>query len=95
MSATPVPATKQPGLIRDIFAQLRVHQWVKNVLVFVSPLAAHVLFDQKVLLQAVIVFAAFCAFALAFFILVDVVARNAGIKFYGVAEYVKNTISKP
>ena len=38
------------------------------------------------------IFAAFCAFSLAFLILVDVLARLFSIKFYGVAEYVRNMI---
>jgi TRAP-type C4-dicarboxylate transport system permease small subunit len=44
------------------------------------------------LAKATMVLAAFCAFALAFLILVDVTARAFSIKFYGVAEYVRNTI---
>lgn len=44
------------------------------------------------LARATMILAAFCAFALAFLILVDVSARALSIKFYGVAEYVRNTI---
>ena len=40
--------------------------------------------------KAMMVLAAFCAFGLAFLILVDVLARNTGIKFYGVPEYIRN-----
>lgn len=42
------------------------------------------------LTKAMMVFAAFCAFGLAFAILIDVLARNTGIKFYGVPEYIRN-----
>ena len=77
MSATPVPKTSQPGLIRDLFAQLRVHQWVKNVLVFVSPLAAHVLFDPVVLVQTIVVFAAFCASASGVYVVNDLMDLQA------------------
>lgn len=42
--------------------------------------------------KAMMILAAFCAFGLAFMILVDVTARALSIKFYGVAEYVRNTI---
>lgn len=42
--------------------------------------------------RATMILAAFCAFALAFLILIDVSARALSIKFYGVAEYVRNTI---
>ncbi|MFN0306086.1 MAG: TRAP transporter small permease [Burkholderiales bacterium] len=44
------------------------------------------------LTKAMMILAAFCAFGLAFMILVDVTARALNIKFYGVAEYVRNTI---
>ena len=44
------------------------------------------------LAKATMILAAFCAFGLAFLILVDVTARAFSIKFYGVAEYVRNTI---
>lgn len=44
------------------------------------------------LAKATMILAAFCAFGLAFLILVDVTARALSIKFYGVAEYVRNTI---
>ena len=40
--------------------------------------------------KTAMILAAFCAFGLAFIILVDVVARLASIKFYGVPEYVRN-----
>ena len=42
------------------------------------------------LTRAMMVVAAFCAFGLAFAILIDVLARNTGIKFYGVPEYIRN-----
>ena len=44
------------------------------------------------LTKAMMILAAFCAFGLSFMILVDVTARALNIKFYGVAEYVRNTI---
>jgi TRAP-type C4-dicarboxylate transport system permease small subunit len=44
------------------------------------------------LTKAMMILAAFFAFGLAFMILVDVTARALNIKFYGVAEYVRNTI---
>lgn len=42
------------------------------------------------LTRAMMVLAAFCAFALAFLILLDVLARNTAIRFYGVPEYIRN-----
>jgi len=44
------------------------------------------------LAKVTFIFAAFCAFGLAFLILIDVSARILQIKFYGVAEYVRNMI---
>jgi TRAP-type C4-dicarboxylate transport system permease small subunit len=38
------------------------------------------------------VLAAMCAFAIAFAILVDVLARNSSIKVYGVPEYIRNSL---
>lgn len=46
----------------------------------------------EALAKATFIFAAFCAFGLAFLILTDVSARLFRIKFYGVAEYVRNMI---
>lgn len=58
-------------LALDLIAQLRVHQWIKNVLVFVSPLAAHVLFLPGALGRLMVVFAAFCAAASGIYIVND------------------------
>lgn len=58
-------------LIRDLVLQLRVQQWVKNVLVFVSPLAAHSLLEPDVLRAAVLVFGAFCATASGIYVIND------------------------
>lgn len=77
MSATPAATVPQPGLIRDLIAELRVHQWVKNLLVCVSPLAAHVLFEPPVLLQVLQVFAAFCAAASGVYVVNDLIDLSA------------------
>lgn len=58
-------------LIRDLVLQLRVQQWVKNVLVVVSPLAAHSLLQPDVLRAAVLVFGAFCAVASGIYVIND------------------------
>jgi TRAP-type C4-dicarboxylate transport system permease small subunit len=42
--------------------------------------------------KTTMVVAAFCAFGLAFLILIDVLARNTGFTFVGVPEYVRNTL---
>ena len=50
-------------LIRELLLALRVHQWVKNLLVFVAPLLGGALFAQQSFLRAALVFLAFCAAA--------------------------------
>ena len=55
----------------DIAAALRIHQWVKNTLVFVSPLAAHVLFEPGVLLISFTVFLSFCLSASGVYVVND------------------------
>jgi 4-hydroxybenzoate polyprenyltransferase len=51
------------GVVRDLLTALRPHQWVKNGLIFVSPLAAHVLMEPGVLPRLLWLFVAFCAAA--------------------------------
>ena len=63
---TAVPASDSRRALqvaRDFVTELRPHQWVKNLLVFISPLAAHVLFQPGMLLHLGLLFAAFCAAA--------------------------------
>jgi 4-hydroxybenzoate polyprenyltransferase len=50
-------------IARAFVAELRPHQWVKNLLVFISPLAAHVLLQPGMLVHLGLLFAAFCAAA--------------------------------
>lgn len=42
--------------------------------------------------KAMMILTAFCAFGIAFLILVEVTARNTGIRFYGAAEYIRNVL---
>ncbi|NJM83617.1 MAG: UbiA family prenyltransferase [Tabrizicola sp.] len=63
---TAVPASDSRRALqvaRDFVAELRPHQWVKNLLVFISPLAAHVMFQPGMLVHLGLLFAAFCAAA--------------------------------
>jgi len=60
----PAPASTTPGGTRSSILPLaarllRVHQWVKNVLVFVPAIAAHNR-NRGVVLSATVAFAAFC-----------------------------------
>jgi TRAP-type C4-dicarboxylate transport system permease small subunit len=42
--------------------------------------------------RGMMVLTAFCAFAMAIFILVEISARILGLRFYGTAEYIRNTL---
>jgi 4-hydroxybenzoate polyprenyltransferase len=56
---------------------LRVHQWVKNLLIFVPVLLDHKLFQVPVLLKAVVAFAAFCCAASGAYVLNDLLDQEA------------------
>jgi 4-hydroxybenzoate polyprenyltransferase len=56
---------------------LRVHQWVKNLLVFVPVLLDHKFFDATVLFKATIAFAAFCCAASGAYITNDLLDHEA------------------
>jgi 4-hydroxybenzoate polyprenyltransferase len=58
-------------VFREILREARPHQWLKNLLVFVSPLAAHAMLKPPVVLGAFVTFAAFCAAASGIYILND------------------------
>lgn len=60
-------------MFRDVIRLLRIHQWIKNTLVFVGPLAAHALFDADNFSRVLIVFFAFCACASGVYVLNDLV----------------------
>jgi 4-hydroxybenzoate polyprenyltransferase len=57
--------------LRSLAEALRVHQWVKNLLVFVPVILDHKLFDVPVLTRAAIGFAAFCLAASGAYVLND------------------------
>lgn len=52
---------------------LRVHQWVKNILVFIPLVMAHRFDESQLLLKAVLAFAAFCLCASSVYLLNDMV----------------------
>lgn len=52
---------------------LRLYQWVKNLLVFVAPLAAHTLFDPPVLAGSLDAFLAFCLAASGVYLFNDLI----------------------
>jgi decaprenyl-phosphate phosphoribosyltransferase len=51
---------QRPSLLAGLWALSRPRQWTKNVLVFVAPAAAGVLFHPDVLWHAVLAFVIFC-----------------------------------
>jgi 4-hydroxybenzoate polyprenyltransferase len=59
-------------MLRDIIRLLRVHQWVKNLLVFVAPLLGHAFARADALPQACAVFVAFCAAASGVYVINDI-----------------------
>ena len=61
--------------------QLRVHQWAKNLLIFVPLVAAHRLGDGRALAATVMAFLAFCFGASAIYVLNDMIDKiRAGTK---------------
>jgi 4-hydroxybenzoate polyprenyltransferase len=56
---------------------LRVHQWVKNLLVFVPVMLDHKLFQPPVMARALTAFAAFCCAASGAYVLNDLLDRDA------------------
>ncbi|UAB91777.1 UbiA family prenyltransferase (plasmid) [Ruegeria sp. SCSIO 43209] len=62
-------STAQPGL-RDYLKAIRVHQWLKNLLVFLPMLAAHQL-DAETFLQSLLAFVVFSIVASSIYVLND------------------------
>ena len=62
---------------RTWLVALRLHQWPKNLLVFVPLLAAHRLLDPAAVLNSVIAFFAFCLCASAAYVLNDLLDLDA------------------
>jgi len=66
------PNAVSPGAsVRPLLRALRVHQWVKNGLVFVPVVLDHKLFDRPVVLRAALAFTAFCLAASGAYVLND------------------------
>lgn len=65
-------AEKATG-IKPYLKMLRVHQWLKNLLVFVPAILTHTIFYPEILLASVLAFVAFSAAASAIYILNDII----------------------
>ncbi|MBO1041644.1 UbiA family prenyltransferase [Brucella pituitosa] len=64
---------KSAAGIKSYLKMLRVHQWLKNLLVFVPAILAHTIFFPDVLLASILAFIAFSAAASAIYILNDII----------------------
>jgi 4-hydroxybenzoate polyprenyltransferase len=75
---------------------LRVHQWVKNLLLFVPVLLDHKLFHPPVMVNALIAFAAFCCAASGGYVLNDLLDRDAdrGHRIKRNRPFAANTLSR-
>ena len=62
----------QKSFITIIAKQLRIHQWVKNILVFVPALAGHLLFENGIFIATLTAFCSFCLIASSFYIINDI-----------------------
>lgn len=76
MTVLDLESRARPQLI-GLLRALRVHQWVKNLLVFVPIVLDHKLFEPAVLLKATIAFATFCSAASGAYVLNDLLDREA------------------
>ena len=76
MTALELGSPAKPQLLALLRA-LRVHQWVKNLLVFVPVMLDHKLFQPPVMVKALIAFAAFCCAASGAYVLNDLLDRDA------------------
>jgi 4-hydroxybenzoate polyprenyltransferase len=69
-------ARADQGGWRSVLSAVRVHQWIKNVLVFLPMLAAH-RFDLTTLTQSVMAFLAFCLVASSVYVMNDLLDLQA------------------
>lgn len=81
-SATVVEHVFRPagGGIKALARAIRVHQWVKNLLVFVPLIAAHRAFESGNLAKGTLAFGAFCLCASGIYVLNDLLDLNADRK---------------
>ncbi|MBS2022129.1 MAG: UbiA family prenyltransferase [Deltaproteobacteria bacterium] len=64
-------AARRPSLVKAAFKVLRVHQWAKNVLVFLPILGAHRLRDVRAIGEAALAFLAFSLVASSVYVVND------------------------
>lgn len=71
MAGTEARISSSLSILRSLIVELRIHQWVKNLLVFVSPLAGHALTEGEVIPAVLTMFIAFCACASGVYVIND------------------------
>lgn len=59
--------------VKPYLKMLRVHQWLKNLLVFVPAILSHTIFYPEIMLASILAFIAFSAAASAIYILNDII----------------------
>jgi len=64
-------------VVMELFRAIRPYQWVKNILVFIPPVAAHRLLEKTALLPTFIAFLAFCAAASGTYLINDLLDLEA------------------
>jgi 4-hydroxybenzoate polyprenyltransferase len=77
MTATDLAKPRARSPVLALVRALRIHQWVKNLLVFVPVVLDHKLFDAETMGKAATAFAAFCCAASSAYILNDILDVEA------------------
>ncbi len=72
-SSSSCSAAARPYGLLSFFHAIRLHQWIKNILVFLPLLAAHQWTDARIFAQAFLAFFAFCLVASSVYLLNDVI----------------------
>jgi 4-hydroxybenzoate polyprenyltransferase len=77
MTSADLATPRAPSRALALLRALRVHQWVKNLLVFVPVILDHKLFHAETMAKAVTAFLAFCCAASSAYILNDILDLDA------------------
>lgn len=67
---------ERTGYFRTLVKAMRIHQWAKNMLIFVPLLASHRLFELPLVLDGLVAFMAFCACASSVYLLNDLIEQQ-------------------
>jgi len=67
-------------VLQELVREARPHQWLKNLLVFIPPMAGHMLFQPTALSRTILTFAALCAAASGIYIINDLFDLEADRK---------------